>query len=75
MRVDSPERDRLGSALAISGFAVRTTDSGIVVTGATGEQVGRVALEANIVLSLLAVEKAGLEDVVLELVGGEEVAA
>jgi ABC-2 type transport system ATP-binding protein len=75
VRVDSPERDRLGSALAIAGFAVRTTGSGIVVTGATGEQVGRVALEANIVLSLLAVEKAGLEDVFLELVGGEEVAA
>ena len=71
VRVDSPDRSRLATALAAGGVAAEPTATGLSVSGATAEQVGRIALEAGVPLSLLTVERAGLEDVFLELVGGE----
>ncbi len=69
VRADSPERDRLRSALIAAGNTVDTTDRGLVVTGASAEEVGALALRAGIALSMLTSERPGLEDVFLELVG------
>ena len=71
VRVDSPDRSRLATALAAGGVAAEQTATGLSVSGATAEQVGRIALDAGVPLSLLTVERASLEDVFLELVGGE----
>ncbi|MDO7881467.1 ABC transporter ATP-binding protein [Salinibacterium soli] len=71
VRADSAERARLASAIALTGAAVTTTDAGVIATGITTEEVGRLALDAGIALTLLTEERAGLEDVFLELVGGE----
>ncbi|MCU1440037.1 MAG: transporter ATP-binding protein [Rhodoglobus sp.] len=74
--VDSPDRVGLIAALAAAGYAATRTDAGLCVTGATAAQLGALALDARVPLSLLRPDRAGLEDVFLELVGtGEGVQA
>ncbi len=72
VRADSPDRDGLRAALIAAGSSVDTTENGLVVTGATAEAVGVVALRAGVALSMLSSERAGLEDVFLELVAAGE---
>ncbi|MDP3207761.1 MAG: ABC transporter ATP-binding protein [Rhodoglobus sp.] len=71
VRADSPDRDGLRIALTAAGNTVEVTEGGLVVTGASADEVGILALRAGIALSLLTSERPGLEDVFLELVGTE----
>lgn len=69
--VDAPDRDALRTALQAAGFAVSDTEVGIAVSGAPAD-IGAIAHRAGIPLSLLQRERAGLEEVFLELVGSAE---
>ena len=66
--VDAPDRDALRTALQTAGFAVAEGDTGLIVT-ANPVDIGAIALRAGIALNLLQKERAGLEEVFLELVG------
>jgi ABC-2 type transport system ATP-binding protein len=66
--VSGLDRARLAGALARAGLPVRTADGDALLVDATAEQVGRVALEAQVVLTeLRPVQGAGLEQLFLDL--------
>jgi len=69
--VDAPDRTALRSALRAAGLDVVDTDAGLTVRGAAAD-VGAIAHRAGVPLSLLQRERAGLEEVFLELVGAPE---
>ncbi|MBU1588673.1 MAG: ABC transporter ATP-binding protein, partial [Actinobacteria bacterium] len=64
----------LRAALVAAGLAVVDTDAGLAVPG-TPADIGALAYRAGVALSLLQPERAGLEEVFLELVGSGEGAA
>ena len=72
VRVDSVDQRSLWAALVVAGMEARRTDHGLLVTGATPEAIGHLALTAGIPLSLLAAEQSGLEDAFLSLVSTDE---
>ena len=74
VRVASLDDRRLGTTLQAAGADVADTETGMVVTGMTTEDVGRTALEAGIVLTGLQPAVAELEDVFIELTGGGGIA-
>jgi ABC-2 type transport system ATP-binding protein len=68
--VRTPTPASLLAELAGNGIAVRTGASGeLLVTAADGEEIGRIAAAAGIVLSELTPQRASLEDVFMELTG------
>ncbi len=69
--VDAPDRAALRSALRAAGLDVVDTDAGLTVRGAAAD-IGAIAHRAGVPLSLLQRERAGLEEVFLELVGAPE---
>jgi ABC-2 type transport system ATP-binding protein len=69
--VDAPDRAALRAALLAANVAVTESDDGLVV-GAAPADIGAIAHRAGVALSLLQPERAGLEDVFLELVGAGE---
>jgi len=70
-RVRSPEAERLASLLTQAGFESRSFGDGTLAVAAAPEQVGELAAAHGIVLHELAVERATLEEVFLELTGAE----
>lgn len=68
--VDAPDRENLWNVLAQAKLELSSAEKGIVVRGATAEQVGAIALDARLPLSHLSVTTAGLEETFLGLVGG-----
>ena len=66
---DSLDRHALHAALA--GHQIDVRADGILVTGASPAEVGAIALRHGIALSLLVPQRAGLEDVFLDLVGSD----
>jgi len=72
VRVDARDQRSLRAALAVGGFEATPTDSGLLVPGATPEEIGRLALAAGIPLTLLAAQQSGLEDAFLALVSTDE---
>ena len=73
--VDAPDRAALRAALLAAKVAVSDADAGLLVSAAAAD-IGAIAHRAGVPLSLLQPERAGLEDVFLELVGtGEGVGA
>ncbi len=72
--VDAQDRAALRAALLAAGLAVVDTDAGLAVPG-TPADIGALAYRAGVALSLLQPERAGLEEVFLELVGSGEGAA
>ncbi len=68
MRVAGPDVTRLGELLAADGAAV-TGDGEIVVRDRTGEQIGRVVADHQLVISELTPVGATLEEVFFELTG------
>ena len=72
VRVDSVDQRSLWAALVVAGMEATRTDHGLLVTGATPEAIGHLALTAGIPLSLLAAEQSGLEDAFLSLVSTDE---
>lgn len=67
---DAADRAALAAAVVAAGATVEVTDEGLVVGGLSADEVGSVALRAGVALNHLARERAGLENVFLELVGG-----
>jgi ABC-2 type transport system ATP-binding protein len=69
--VRSPDAERLRERLAAAGIEATAADDGGLRVAAPPERVGEVAAEAAIVLHELRGESASLEEVFLELTGGE----
>jgi ABC-2 type transport system ATP-binding protein len=69
--VDSPDRRGLQAALTAAGAAVTSLDGGLSVAALPAAEIGAIALRAGVALSLLKPDRAGLEDVFLELVGAD----
>ena len=70
-RVRSPDAARLRSLLAEQGATVSELDATTLAVDAQPERVGELAAANGIVLHELSVERATLEEVFLELTGGE----
>jgi ABC-2 type transport system ATP-binding protein len=69
-RVRTPDGQRLRSLLSAEGAAVSEAD-GTLLVDLPPERVGELAAAHGVVLHELTVEKATLEEVFLELTGGE----
>jgi ABC-2 type transport system ATP-binding protein len=67
--VDSPDRKALLAALRKAGATADLGGDGILVSGQLAAEVGAIAHQAGVALSLLRPEQEGLENVFLELVG------
>lgn len=74
VRVRSVDDARLQAALTGAGLAVTGSADGLEVTAASTEDVGRVALEAGVVLTALAPVTADLEQIFIELTHGGGIA-
>jgi ABC-2 type transport system ATP-binding protein len=70
-RVRSPDAARLRQLLAEQGGAVTEVGDGALAVELPPERVGEVAAANGIVLHELRIESATLEEVFLELTGGE----
>jgi ABC-2 type transport system ATP-binding protein len=70
--VRSPDAGRLGEQLAAAGIEATATDGDGFRVGSPPQRVGEIAAASGIVLHELRVESASLEEVFLELTGGEE---
>jgi ABC-2 type transport system ATP-binding protein len=69
-RVRTPEAERLRALLAADGADVTEAD-GVLLVETPPERVGEIAAANGVVLHELGVERATLEEVFLELTGGE----
>jgi ABC-2 type transport system ATP-binding protein len=70
-RVRSPDASRLRTLLAAQGATVTEVGDGILVADVPPERIGELAAANGVVLHELTVERATLEEVFLELTGGE----
>jgi len=70
-RVRSPQAQRLRDLLAAEGATVTEVGDGLLAANVRPERVGEVAAANGVVLHELTVEYATLEEVFLELTGGE----
>jgi ABC-2 type transport system ATP-binding protein len=70
-RVRTPEAPRLRALLVADGADVTETDGGVLLVETPPERVGEIAAANGVVLHELGVETATLEEVFLELTGGE----
>jgi ABC-2 type transport system ATP-binding protein len=70
VRVASVDDERLAAALRADGLEVDAGPDGLLVHGATTEDVGRAALAAGVVLTGLQPAVADLEEVFMELTAG-----
>jgi ABC-2 type transport system ATP-binding protein len=71
-RVRSPDGARLRELLAAEGATISESDGTLLVDTAP-ERVGEIAAANGVVLHELTIERATLEEVFLELTGGETV--
>jgi ABC-2 type transport system ATP-binding protein len=69
MKVRGPDVRRLGDLLYAQGVQVSGTDHEILVRGQSGEDIGRVIAQNQLVVSELSPVGASLEDVFFELTG------
>jgi ABC-2 type transport system ATP-binding protein len=70
-RVRSPEASRLRALLAAQGATVTELEDTTLVADLPPERIGELAAANGIVLHELTIERATLEEVFLELTGGE----
>ena len=70
-RVRTPDSERMRPLLAAQGLDAATTEDGALLVSAPPERVGELAAANGVVLHELSVEQATLEEVFLELTGGE----
>ena len=68
----SPQADRLAEVLEAAGIAVQSMGDGALTIGAPAARVGEIAAANGVVLHELTTPRATLEEVFLELTGGEE---
>jgi ABC-2 type transport system ATP-binding protein len=71
VRVAGPDVERLAELLRADGATLRGEDGALLVRDRTGEQVGRVIAEHRVVISELTPAGSSLEEIFLELTGGE----
>jgi ABC-2 type transport system ATP-binding protein len=69
-RVRTPDAARLRELLAAEGVEVNDAD-GVLLVDLSPERVGEIAAQHGVVLHELTIERATLEEVFLELTGGE----
>jgi ABC-2 type transport system ATP-binding protein len=70
VRVRSPQAAELRDALARRDVELQSIEGGLLeVSGLTGEQIGEIALEAQIVISELTPQQASLEEAFMSLTG------
>ena len=70
-RVRTPEAERLRELLKAQGVTVSDTEDGALLVSVPPERVGELTAANGIVLHELVVERATLEEDLLELTGGE----
>ena len=70
-RVRTPDAERLRALLAAEKVAVSEAEDGALLASVPPERIGELAAANGIVLHELSVEQATLEEVFLELTGGE----
>ncbi len=70
--VRSPQADRLREELAREGIEATPDGSHVLRASAPAERIGEVAAASGVVLHELRSEEASLEEVFLELTGGEQ---
>jgi ABC-2 type transport system ATP-binding protein len=70
-RVRTPDAERFRTILGAEGASVASRDGGALAVELPPERIGELAAANGIVLHELAVEQATLEEVFLELTGGE----
>jgi ABC-2 type transport system ATP-binding protein len=70
-RVRTPDAERFRTILEAEGASVASKDGGALAVALPPERIGELAAANGIVLHELAVEQATLEEVFLELTGGE----
>jgi len=70
-RVRTPDAGRLRTLLAAENVAVSEAEDGAMLASVAPERIGELAAANAIVLHELSVEQATLEEVFLELTGGE----
>ena len=73
-RVRTPDAERLRALLAAQDVAVSEAEDGALLASVPPERIGELAAANGIVLHELSVEQATLEEVFLELTGGETTA-
>jgi ABC-2 type transport system ATP-binding protein len=69
--VRTPAVERLRQLLATQGMPVSEAEDGALLVGAPPERIGELAAANGIVLHELSAERATLEEIFLELTGGE----
>jgi ABC-2 type transport system ATP-binding protein len=70
VRVRSPQAVELRDALARRDVELQSIEEGLLeVSGLTGEQIGEIALQAQIVISELTPQQASLEEAFMSLTG------
>lgn len=69
VRVRSPQADRLGAVLASHGRTVTDVDGGLVVVGATSQEIGNLAAMLGIALHELSPQRGSLEQAFMQMTG------
>ncbi|MGH3903970.1 MAG: ABC transporter ATP-binding protein [Pseudonocardiaceae bacterium] len=69
VRVRSPQADRLGTVLTSHGRTVTQVDGGLVVVGATSQEIGELAAMLGIVLHELSPQRGSLEQAFMQMTG------
>ncbi|HEU0089122.1 MAG TPA: ATP-binding cassette domain-containing protein [Pseudonocardiaceae bacterium] len=69
VRVRSPQADQLRAALIAQGRTVTQVDGGLVVAGATSEEIGELAAACRVVLHELAPQRGSLEQAFIQMTG------
>ncbi|WP_432486007.1 ATP-binding cassette domain-containing protein [Kineococcus esterisolvens] len=71
VRVRSPRADVLADGLTVAGFTVDRTPGGLLVSGASSEEIGDLAHRLDAPVHELSRASASLEQAYLQLTGGE----
>jgi ABC-2 type transport system ATP-binding protein len=69
VRVRTPNAEQLHSLLSERGHTVTQVDGGMIVVGATSEQIGELAATNNVVLHELSPQRGSLEQAFMEMTG------
>jgi ABC-2 type transport system ATP-binding protein len=70
VRVGTPRAEELREALSLRGAQVERVGEGLLeVGGLTGQQIGEIALDSQIVVSELTPQSASLEEAFMSLTG------
>src|SRR5690606_9272643 len=69
VKVRSPQLDRLRPALEDIGATVTESDGGLLVSGASSDKIGELAMENRVTLHELAPQQGSLEQAFMQITG------